>query len=432
MPAWDRDALLATMSERLQPIAIRGRSARTSIASALDAYPSDDRSALALLLLPFLIVAVSLGTSQTWRQTINALPEIAIQAPFSVPRAAPTVAYVPPVQMVPRLTPPGTLQYPTSAPPISVASLDIQQSGSAAPPQVDIAGWSPPLPGWHDRLVAPPTVDVASLDLAPARPISPPIATGPTATPTDLCQASPTQLAGFASTGRLSRAPRMPLADASDPVAFGLILATAARAQTRDLVIYSARYHPMAYPMGDMPSFFGACTDVIIRAYRAAGIDLQEQVQRTHAGRGDTNIDHRRTETLRVLFSRAGASLAITRFPEDYKPGDVVTYHRPFSRVSASHIAMVSDVLAPSGRPMIVHNRGWGPQLEDALFVDRITGHYRYFGPAAAPASTAAAEQAAVSPRNLVRASFPGSAVLARRLGRASETTQAGPAPKAH
>lgn len=29
---------------------------------------------------------------------------------------------------------------------------------------------------------------------------------------------------------------------------------------------------------------------------------------------------------------------------------------------------------------MIIHNRGWGPQLEDALFVDAITGHYRYRG----------------------------------------------------
>jgi hypothetical protein len=27
---------------------------------------------------------------------------------------------------------------------------------------------------------------------------------------------------------------------------------------------------------------------------------------------------------------------------------------------------------------MIVHNRGWGPQLEDALFRNQITGHYRF------------------------------------------------------
>jgi hypothetical protein len=39
-------------------------------------------------------------------------------------------------------------------------------------------------------------------------------------------------------------------------------------------------------------------------------------------------------------------------------------------------------VIAASGRPMIVHNRGWGPQIEDALFYNQITGHYRYSGPA--------------------------------------------------
>ena len=448
----------APTSFRLQPVAARTAVAhpsfaRASIASALDAYPSDDRSALALLLLPFLILAASLGLNQTWRYTVSALPEIAVVAPISRPVAArpapvPDVVAVrpleaaPPALTLPALTLPGTLQYPTQAPPIEVASLDprpqppvpvvpVAPAIPIAPPQVDITAWSPPRPAWHDGLATPPEIAIAPLPISPTPPA--PIAAAPQTSPADLCQASTTQLAAFSTTGRMTRT-RMPLADTSDPAAFGLKLATAARAQTQDLVIYSARYHHMAYPMGDMPSFFGACTDVIIRAYRSAGIDLQEQVQRTHAGRGDTNIDHRRTETLRTLFSRAGASLAITRFPEDYKPGDIVTYHRPFSRVSSSHIAMVSDVLAPSGRPMIVHNRGWGPQLEDALFVDRITGHYRYLGPAASPSvSTTVAEPAASAPppRGLVKASFPGAGHIARRLGRGGETDSVAAAPAA-
>jgi uncharacterized protein len=172
---------------------------------------------------------------------------------------------------------------------------------------------------------------------------------------------------------------------------FGLLLAAAARAQTREVGIYTARYQRIAYPMGDVAPLHGACTDVVIRAYRALGIDLQELVHRSRVGTGDANIDHRRTETLRRFFARYGQSVPVTDFPEDYRPGDIVTYYRPFSRVSRSHIAIVSDVLAPAGRPMIVHNRGWGPQLEDALFVDRITGHYRFTGsttdrkPVAAP-----------------------------------------------
>jgi uncharacterized protein YijF (DUF1287 family) len=159
---------------------------------------------------------------------------------------------------------------------------------------------------------------------------------------------------------------------------FGLQLAAAARWQTNELVIYTARYQRIAYPMGDLAPLHGACTDVVVRAYRALGIDLQKLVYRAGVGSGDPNIDHRRTETLRRFFARHGQVLPVTAFPEDYRPGDIVTYHRPFSRVSRSHIAIVSDVLAPTNRPMIVHNRGWGPQLEDALFADRITGHYRF------------------------------------------------------
>jgi uncharacterized protein YijF (DUF1287 family) len=170
----------------------------------------------------------------------------------------------------------------------------------------------------------------------------------------------------------------LPAENASDAESFGARLAAAALTQTRDLVIYTAKYHPIRYPMGDLAPLYGACTDVIIRAYRALGIDLQQLVHDARIGSGDTNVDHRRTEVLRRFFTRRGASLPVTHYPEDYLPGDIVTYERPFSRVSRSHIAMVADALGPAGRPLIVHNRGWGPQLEDALFADRITGHYRF------------------------------------------------------
>jgi uncharacterized protein YijF (DUF1287 family) len=136
--------------------------------------------------------------------------------------------------------------------------------------------------------------------------------------------------------------------------------------------------------MGDIASLHGACTDVVIRAYRALGVDLQELVHESRSGRSDPNIDHRRTEVLRRFFTAQGAGLPITPFPEDYKPGDVVTYHRPYGRISNAHIAIVSDRLSAAGRPMVIHNRGFGPQLEDALFADRITGHFRFSGPSPA------------------------------------------------
>jgi uncharacterized protein YijF (DUF1287 family) len=180
---------------------------------------------------------------------------------------------------------------------------------------------------------------------------------------------------------------------------FGLRLAAAARSQIKDNVTYSAKYQSIAYPMGDISPLEGACSDVIIRAYRALGIDLQELVHRARVGTGDPSIDHRRTETLRKFFALQSSSVPVTPYPEDYLPGDIVTYYRPFSRVSRAHIAIVSDVLAPTRRPMIVHNRGWGVQLEDALFVDQITGHYRFAGlPMAEVASASIDSQAKASP----------------------------------
>ena len=174
--------------------------------------------------------------------------------------------------------------------------------------------------------------------------------------------------------------PAQPLPANLTPAAFGQALAAAARAQTAEFIIYNDKYRRIAYPMGDVQPLYGVCTDVVIRAYRALGIDLQQRVHESSAGGGDTSIEHRRTETLRRFFARYGRQLPPSTFAENFVPGDIVTYNRPQNRHSRSHIAVVSDVVAPSGRYMIVHNRGWGPQLEDGLFVDEITGHYRYTG----------------------------------------------------
>ncbi len=172
--------------------------------------------------------------------------------------------------------------------------------------------------------------------------------------------------------------PRVPVG----PDQFGSALASAAEAQTREFVVYDDEYRVIRYPGGDVATLYGVCTDVIVRAYRALGIDLQRLVHESQVGSGDTNISHRRTEALRRFFKKSGASVAITDFAEDYLPGDVVTYHRPQNYGSNDHIAIVSNVTGPSGRPMIVHNRGFGPQVEDALFVNEMTGHFRYSGPA--------------------------------------------------
>ncbi|MFP5247475.1 MAG: DUF1287 domain-containing protein [Thermoanaerobaculia bacterium] len=149
---------------------------------------------------------------------------------------------------------------------------------------------------------------------------------------------------------------------------------------------YDSAYRRIPYPNGDVPLDRGVCTDVIIRAYRHAGVDLQvlvhEDMRRNFASypknwglrRPDTNIDHRRVPNLATFFKRRGAALPVTRRASDYKPGDIVTW-----RLSSGvpHIGIVSDVRRGE-RYLMVHNIGAGAQLEDVLFAYEVTGHYRF------------------------------------------------------
>ena len=159
---------------------------------------------------------------------------------------------------------------------------------------------------------------------------------------------------------------------------FGQKLVTAARDQTGFLVIYDPTYRKLEYPMGDVPWYYGVCTDVVVRAYRQLGIDLQELIHRSGVGSGDKNIDHRRVNVMRKFFARKGTSLAISKDPKDYKPGDLITYYVPDGTYSKTHIAIVSDRMALSGAPNVIHNRGLGVLEEDWLFGSKITGHYRF------------------------------------------------------
>jgi uncharacterized protein len=169
-------------------------------------------------------------------------------------------------------------------------------------------------------------------------------------------------------------------------------LSDAAIERTRHAVRYDPDYVRIPYPGGDVPADTGVCTDEVIRAYRAMGIDLQKEVHedmaahfnaypnqaRWRLGHTDTNIDHRRVPNLRVFFERKGEDLAASLRAGDYGPGDLVTWDLGGG---VPHIGIVVDRKAASGRYMVVHNIGQGPKMEDVLFDWKITGHYRYFGP---------------------------------------------------
>lgn len=165
-------------------------------------------------------------------------------------------------------------------------------------------------------------------------------------------------------------------------------LVNAAIERTESHVRYNPAYVSIDYPMGDVPADQGVCTDVVIRAYRAIGVDLQQLVHEDMAAdfsaypnnwglsRPDSNIDHRRVPNLQTFFVRAGAALEATSAAEDYLPGDLVTWVVP---PHLPHIGIVVDARSDDGqRPLIVHNIGRGPEMEDMLFRFPITGHYRY------------------------------------------------------
>lgn len=131
---------------------------------------------------------------------------------------------------------------------------------------------------------------------------------------------------------------------------------------------YTGGYVRLSYPMGDVPRTLGVCTDVIVRAVRNAGLDLQrelhEDIRRAPRaypmvkGRGDPNIDHRRVKTLLPYFVRhwQRRSIALDDAADPLRPGDVVLMDTFPSRTGPDHIGIVSDLLGPSGKPLIINN----------------------------------------------------------------------------
>lgn len=168
-------------------------------------------------------------------------------------------------------------------------------------------------------------------------------------------------------------------------------LADAAFEQTKSAVVYDPAYVKIDYPNGDVPADRGVCADVVIRAFRVFGIDLQKDVHVDMAAhfalypkkwglkKTDTNIDHRRVPNLMKYFERKGKSLPMSTVAADYAPGDIVAYD--LNGQGLTHIGIVARQTSEDGsRHLLVHNIGAGPQCEDVLFNWTIIGHYRYFG----------------------------------------------------
>ena len=176
----------------------------------------------------------------------------------------------------------------------------------------------------------------------------------------------------------------------SSTASFALKLSAAALSLTKDKVEYDPAYFSIKYPNGDVPADKGVCTDVVIRAYRKLGIDLQKAVHEDMKAnfsiypkiwglkKTDTNIDHRRVPNLMTFFSRHGKKKPISQIGADYQSGDIVTWNL---EGNLTHIGIVVNKLSEDKqRYLIVHNIGRGQELSDCLFEYFITGHYSYGG----------------------------------------------------
>ena len=165
-------------------------------------------------------------------------------------------------------------------------------------------------------------------------------------------------------------------------------LSNAAIELTKVKVIYDPAYVKIDYPNGDVPAGKGVCTDVVIRAYRKLGIDLQKEVhedmrnnfskypKKWGLSRTDRNIDHRRVPNLMTFFTRHGTVKKISQESKEYQPGDIVCWDLG---KGVTHIRIVSKrKSADKQRYMIIHNIGAGQVVEDCLFKYTIIGHYSY------------------------------------------------------
>ncbi len=180
-----------------------------------------------------------------------------------------------------------------------------------------------------------------------------------------------------------------PLARISPPRNAADRIVNRAKDEARHGVVYDASYRSLAYPGGDVPADRGACTDVVVRSLRAAGVDLQQRIHEDMARRydryphnwavrhPDANIDHRRGANHIAYFRRHAKSLptdATGAGAATWQPGDIV-YWKLGS--SLDHCGVISDVRNPQGVPLVIHNIGIARQ-EDCLTAWKIVAHFRY------------------------------------------------------
>jgi uncharacterized protein YijF (DUF1287 family) len=153
---------------------------------------------------------------------------------------------------------------------------------------------------------------------------------------------------------------------------------------------YGGEYVTMSYPNGDLPRDQGKCADVLVRAARNAGLDIQkalyEDIGRAPRAypfvkRRDPSIDQRRVKTILPYFKRHWEAHTVDYddAADPYLPGDIVFFDTFPDREGPDHVGIVSDGYGRSGRLLVVNNwdDGYQEQEMDLLHAVPVTHRFR-------------------------------------------------------
>ncbi len=122
------------------------------------------------------------------------------------------------------------------------------------------------------------------------------------------------------------------------------------------------------YPGGDVNPKQGVCADLVVRACRNAGIDLQKSVhldiianKRVYGVKApDKYIDHRRVWILKTYFKRKWKNLSVKLDnPDEWQPGDIIIWDT--GSKNHLHIGIIGKKKRNDGFPYVIHNMRYIP-----------------------------------------------------------------------
>ncbi|MBN2418304.1 MAG: DUF1287 domain-containing protein, partial [Deltaproteobacteria bacterium] len=140
----------------------------------------------------------------------------------------------------------------------------------------------------------------------------------------------------------------------------------------------------MSYPMGDISEKEAVCTDIIIRALRYAGVDLQALVHEhillspglyKNINKIDYNIDHRRTRNLQIYLSHNAEIIYDGKGEFDkakIKPGDIVILDTGIRNGTVfDHIGIIDDEIDSIGKYRVINIWTTGYRTESMSLLGR-------------------------------------------------------------